>query len=65
MAKPLVWTVRLEDRDVPHLWLTHEGKQSAAFIERHVAKCTALGHNVIVGLSSRPPSTSPRKRSVR
>lgn len=61
MAKQLVWTVRLEDRAVPHLWLTHEGKDSAAFIERHVAKCTALGHTVIVGLSSRVPAVSKRR----
>jgi hypothetical protein len=47
----MVWTVRLADSPRPHLWVTHEGKESAALVERHVAKCVAMGHTVIVGLS--------------
>jgi hypothetical protein len=54
MAKPLVWTVRVEQR--PILWITHEGKPTVTFIEQYVAKCKALGHTVVVGLSRRVPA---------
>jgi hypothetical protein len=61
MSKPLVWTVRIENRATPHLWLLHEGPESARAIERHVATCVALGYTIIVGLSSTPTRERARR----
>jgi hypothetical protein len=47
----LVWTVRIEGRREPSLWLTHEGVESARIVERYVDKCTSAGLTVLVNLT--------------
>lgn len=49
--KPWVWTVRIEGRRQPSLWMTHEGATSAREVERYVEQLTAKGETVIVNLT--------------
>jgi hypothetical protein len=59
-----VWTLRLDGERRPFLWLTHEGDESQALIDRTVARAKDRGLDVVVGLTRRrrpeppPPPTS-------
>jgi hypothetical protein len=46
-----IWTIRLEGRPEPFLWVVHEGNESVRFVERTVAQATARGETVIVNLT--------------
>ena len=49
--KRLIWTVQIEGRREPSLWLAHEGAESARIVERYVDKCTRAGLTVLVNLT--------------
>ena len=50
-----IWTLTLEGRREPFLWLTHEGPQSERTIVATVEKVTRQGETVIVGLITHRP----------
>jgi hypothetical protein len=50
-----VWTLRLEGRRKPFLWLTDEGLDSLRTIKRTLERVTEQGETVIVGLTTHRP----------